>query len=62
MKEAACPPECGFMMRWYEDDFTEEELEQLFELAMKHMVRKHGYPDNEETREALKKRIKTIEK
>ena len=62
MMEAACPPECGFTMRWNEGDFNEEEMEQLFELAMKHMVRSHGYQDTPETREMLKKKIKTIEK
>jgi len=62
MKEAACPPECGFTMRWNEDDFNDEEMEQLFELMMKHMVRGHNYQDTPEVREQLKKRIKTIEK
>lgn len=62
MKEAACPPECGFTMRWNEEDFTDEEMKQLFELMMKHMVRSHNYPDTPEVREKLKEKIKTIEK
>lgn len=62
MKEVACPPECGFMMRWYEDDFTDKETKQLFDLAMKHAVHTHNYPDTPEVREKLHKSIKTVEK
>ena len=62
MKQLACPSECGFIMRWYEDDFTDAELEQLMELGVKHLVRSHNYPDNEETRKMAKKEITTVEK
>jgi hypothetical protein len=62
LMEWACPPECGAGLRWNEGDFTQAELDQILDLSAKHLVRSHGYKDNAETREALRKAIKPVER
>jgi hypothetical protein len=62
MLEWKCPPECGAGLRWNEGDFTQGELDQILDLSAKHLVRSHGYKDNAETREALRKAIKPVER
>ena len=62
MLEWACPPECGTGLRWYEGDFTKGELDQILDISAKHMVQSHGYKDNSETRETLRKAIKPVER
>jgi hypothetical protein len=62
MMEWVCPPECGAGLRWYEGDFTKKELDQILDISAKHMVQSHGYKDNAETRELLRKAIKPVER
>jgi hypothetical protein len=62
MMEWARPPECGAGFRWYEGDFTKKELDQILDISAKHMVQSHGYKDNAETREILRKAIKPVER
>jgi hypothetical protein len=62
MMEWACPPECGAGLRWNDGDFTPAELDQILDLSAKHLVRSHGYKDDAETREALRKAIKPVQR